>query len=310
MKKCAICQTEKSDSKDRRRKEKLTLCETVQAGRTLFEAAKLRGDQRLIVALRDQDPIAIELCYHRNCYRMYTNTKQIEVIKNNQEGKLESQYDDAFQVLKSDMELKLFGRLEVLRMSDLRQRYVELLSLQGIQNPLYRSEKLKVRIQKAYTSRISFWHLWYRSEGEIVYCDEVSKGQIIECGLNRSTENEMFVTELEDVSLRNHVYHAARTVHAALLSQEPYMPCPPHANNIKEENIIVPNVYNLLAWILSEGSVPAEESKEKVDVEEHCRRLVLSVAQDLLTMYQMEGRKHQSMLPYLLQSKTSLVPKK
>ena len=68
--------------------------------------------------------------------------KQIEVIKNNQEGKLESQYDDAFQVLKSEMEPKLFGRLEVLRMSDLRQRYVELLSLQGIQNPLYRSEKL------------------------------------------------------------------------------------------------------------------------------------------------------------------------
>ena len=135
MKKCAICKTEKSDSKDRRRKEKLTLCETVQAGRTLFEAAKLRGDQRLIVALRDQDPIAIELCYHRTCYRMYTNTKQIEVIKNNQEGKLESQYDDAFQVLKSEMEPKLFGRLEVLRMSDLRQRHVELLSLAGHAEP-------------------------------------------------------------------------------------------------------------------------------------------------------------------------------
>ena len=93
----------------------------------------------------------------------------------------------------------------------------------------------------------------------------------------------MFVTEPEDVSLRNHVYHAAKTVRAALLSQEPYMPWPPHANNIKEENIIVPNVvYNLLAWILSEGSAPAEESKEKLDVEEHCRRLVFSVAQGLL----------------------------
>ena len=75
MKECAICQTVKTDSKDRRRKEKLTTCETMQAGRTLLEAAKLRGDQRLSIALRDQDPIAIELCYHRTCYRTYTNLK-------------------------------------------------------------------------------------------------------------------------------------------------------------------------------------------------------------------------------------------
>lgn len=182
----------------------------MQAGRTLLEAAKIRADQRLIVALSEQDPVAIELCYHRTCYnyRTYTNTKQIEVIKKNPEGKLESrdQYDDAFQLLKSEVEPKLFARLEVFRMSDLRQRYVEILSLQGIQNPLDRSEKLKVRMQKAYPGRISFWHPRYRSEAEIVYCDEVSKGAIIECGLNRSIENDMFVTEPEDVSLTNLMY--------------------------------------------------------------------------------------------------------
>ena len=61
MKKCAICQTEKTDPKDRRREEKLTTCETMQAGRTLLEAAKVRGDQRFIVSVSDQDPIAIEL---------------------------------------------------------------------------------------------------------------------------------------------------------------------------------------------------------------------------------------------------------
>ena len=44
MRKCAICQTEKTDPKDRRREEKLTTCETMQAGRTLLEAAKVRGD--------------------------------------------------------------------------------------------------------------------------------------------------------------------------------------------------------------------------------------------------------------------------
>ena len=43
MKKCAICQTEKTDPKDRRREEKLTTCETMQVGRTLLEEAKVRG---------------------------------------------------------------------------------------------------------------------------------------------------------------------------------------------------------------------------------------------------------------------------
>ena len=107
MKKCAICQPDKTDTKDRRKKEKLTTCETMQAGRTLLEAAKVRGDQRRIVTLNDQDPIAIELCYHRSCHRTYTNTKQIEVIQKNQEGKLKSCYDNAFQALRSEMERSL-----------------------------------------------------------------------------------------------------------------------------------------------------------------------------------------------------------
>ena len=282
MQKCSICQSEKTDGKDRRRKEKLTLCETMQAGTTLLEAAKIRGDQRLIVALSGQDPIAIELRYHRTCYRTYTNTKQIEVIQKNQEGKHESCYDYAFQALRSEMEPKLFERLEVLHMSDLRQRFVELLSLQGIQNPLYRSEKLKIRMQKAYLDRISFWHPRYRLEAEIVYCDEVSKGQIVECGLTRGSESEMLVTEPGDVPLKNDVYHVAKTVRAALLSQKPNMPWPPYSNNIEEENVVVPTVvYNLLAWILSEGG-EGEEKKQKVNVEGHCHRLVLSLAQDLL----------------------------
>ena len=90
----------------------------------------------------------------------------------------------------------------------------------------------------------------------------------------------MFVKEQDDVPLENHVYHAAKTIGAALLSQEPYMPWPPYSNHISEENIIVPTtVYNLLAWILCEGGKAGEE---KVNVDEHCKRSVLSLARDLL----------------------------
>ena len=134
----------------------------MQAGRTFLEAAKVRGDhgQRLIVSLSDEDPIAMELRYHWTCCRMYTNTKQKEVIRKNQEGK-----HNAFQARRTEMEPNIFESLEVLPMSDFRQRYVEPLSFQDMQNPLYRSES-KRRITAEST--------------EIVYYDEVLKGLIIE----------------------------------------------------------------------------------------------------------------------------------
>ena len=101
IKSCWICQTEKTDAKDRRRKEKLT------SGSTLLESAKVRDDRRLIVGLDNQDSIAIEVCYHKSCYRYYTNLKQTEV-KGSQEGDRECQYDAAFQQLKSEIQPKLF----------------------------------------------------------------------------------------------------------------------------------------------------------------------------------------------------------
>lgn len=108
----------------------------------------------------------------------------------------------------------------------------------------------------------------------------MSKGQIVECGLNRSVKNDTFITEPEDLSLKNHVYHAAKTVRAALLSQERNIPWPPYSTTINEENTSVPTVvYYLLAWILSEDG---EGEDEKVNVDENCQRLVLSLAQDLL----------------------------
>ena len=69
LKKCAICQDEKPDPKDRSRKESLRRCETMEAGTALLEAANIQGNQRLILALTDKDPVAIELCNHRTCYR-------------------------------------------------------------------------------------------------------------------------------------------------------------------------------------------------------------------------------------------------
>ena len=76
---CWICQVEKTGTKERHRKERLTNCQTMKAGSTLLDAAKDRNDQRLMVALHNEDPVAVEVCYHKSCYRYYTNIKQLEI---------------------------------------------------------------------------------------------------------------------------------------------------------------------------------------------------------------------------------------
>ena len=117
----------------------------------------------------------------------------------------------------------------------------------------------------------------------------------------------MFITNPEDVPFKNDVYHLAKTVRAAPLSQGPNMPWLPYSNNIKEDNIMVPIVvYNSLACFLSEGS-EGEEKKEKVNTKGHCQRLVLSLAQDLLNYVRngmQKTSKHVS-LPLALKNLTS-----
>ena len=288
VKKCWICQSEKTDIKDRRRKEKLTSCQTMKAGSTLLEAAKSRDDQRLVVALNDHDPVAIEVCYHKSCYRSYTNLKKTEISRSEDgERDLEEsqQYEAAFQELKIEIEQQLFQKFEVLHMSDLRERYVEKLFVQGIQNPLYRTEKLKARILKAYSDRVKFWHPRYRCETELIYCNDVPKGQIVESAVKVSNEENTNAVE-DNNTYDNCVYYAAKNVRSSLLNYETIQPWPPYSTDLKDEHISLPScVNNFFAWILTDDndSQPQYASDEKVDLKDSSvKRLVQSFGQDLL----------------------------
>ena len=171
--KCMICQTEKNDPKDRRRKERLTICQTETAGKTLIQAAMTRGDQRIVLAMNGEDPVALKVSYHRSCYRIYTSPRNLQSVTsdNNENRESERQlYDEAFQELKKELEPELFERMDVLRMSDLRLRFVQILFELGIDNPGYRTEKLKTRLRNAFSDKKSFWHPRHRSESELVWC--------------------------------------------------------------------------------------------------------------------------------------------
>jgi len=118
--------------------------------------------------------------------------------------------------------------------------YVEKLRIQGKPNPHYRSEKFKARILKVYPERVSFWHPKYCSETELVYCNEVSKGEIVESAVNVSNEDNMNVKEGNNTH-DNYVCHAAKNVRNSLLNHKAVMPWLPYATDLKDENILLPN---------------------------------------------------------------------
>ena len=72
MEGCLICQKSKRIPKSKRL-EQLSNCETFQAGATLLNAAKVRKDQRVIVAIEHQDVVAIQVKYHQSYYASYTS---------------------------------------------------------------------------------------------------------------------------------------------------------------------------------------------------------------------------------------------
>lgn len=69
---CIICRREKivrDYFSKKRERQKLVTCET---GNTLKMAAELKEDEDLLIHIRDQDLVSIEVKYHRSCYRSYT----------------------------------------------------------------------------------------------------------------------------------------------------------------------------------------------------------------------------------------------
>ena len=168
---------------------------------------------------------------------------------------------------------------------------MELLSHRGVNNPEYRSEKLKSRLQRSFGEKVSFWYPRYRSEAELVFYDEIPKGQVVECRYNQSFEEETCHVE-EDKEAGNHIYHCTKIVRAALLNDDVGMPWPPSAIALKEVNFALPPVvYNLLGWILTEDkeNQPKENHKNVTVNDLTVHRLILSLGQDLV--YISKGRQ-------------------
>lgn len=287
LNKCAICQKDKIQKsiKGLRTREPLTLNISEYGSTTLAKAAKLRNDTRLLLNIEGKDTIAMEVKYHRSCYKDYVRVKEID--KSCQEKNDEECYDRAFSNLKETVNVEIITKSRAIPMSDLLDDYVKYLAEHGISAPSYSSSKLKSRLIRCFGQKLSFRSPVSKNQSEIVYSSQVNVGEVIEAfckNINADgehSENEEIAIEENRQNESYQVYHAAKIIRNLLSDVKPTMNWPPSPDDLNSGSAMIPKlVYNLFAWILSSHSKYSEERVS--DLSPDVNRLVLSFSQDLV----------------------------
>ena len=286
---CIICNNQnKTDKKSTARYESLSQCETFEAGNILLEAARVRKDERIIVSLQDQDCISIELCYHRSCYRNYTNKKSLEILqrKSAEITNYTSPYDFAAQQIIDYVQEMVIDGYEIIRMSELKDMFIKFLKDKEVTNDDYRSYKLKLRLQKHFGDKLGFWHPRYRAESEIIFSDAIPKGMVVEQNLKLlQPETSLDQNGVKEVNTTESytIFHVSKAVRSIIKETKHEFPWPPAPEFLNESSMKIPNLaYNMLAWMLTDSCEFSDEVDFKVPADEITHRRILSIWQDMI----------------------------
>ena len=128
--KCAICQKVKI-KKGTKSREPLTLNLTKCASASLSNAAQIRNDERLLKEIHGKDTIALEIKYHKSCYRDYVRQSSLDSLEKQnceEEDTVNSSYNIAFEKLRKLVRVKVFEQAQAVNMSELLQQYTTYLS--------------------------------------------------------------------------------------------------------------------------------------------------------------------------------------
>ena len=113
----------------------------------------------MLLHIDGQDTIAIEIKYHRSCYKNYVNPKQLAELEeeNCQEEDDESEgYNKAFDKIKEFVEKEVFTATKAIPISVLAEKYTSFLEEEGVHVVTYRSAKLKNRLTRCFKSDCPF----------------------------------------------------------------------------------------------------------------------------------------------------------
>ncbi len=293
--KCAICKSSKrkwvKGPGGRRIGEYPKLCSSFAANDALLDAAKKTNKFLMQAELtKTPDAVAGDVMYHRSCYRnfVYGHSHGYQHHEQKREtlsdtAKVKEIHSVAFDKLCIELQKDLHDTKNVRRMADIKARYIELLSQEGIDAPNYRTNKLKKKLVKHLGANISFSAPADKSLSETVFSGAVSKGQIVEAAIQQTAESIENIDLNVESGESNNLFHTAKAMRLDLKSMDSPVPDIPTAKDLTEENIVIPDsLYNFLAWTVTDNEDVEVRDGGKVKLSDKHHRIVSSMAQDMI----------------------------
>ena len=310
---CLFCQ--QGTKKVKGSRQKPSNCMTLEACATLYEAALITEDERVLLEVNPSLPdlIAKEICYHKVCYSHYTNPKALEAISDanvskESNGSSGSAYTRAFSRLTSEIEQSIINCPSdgnVASMPELCRRYILLLEEEGVALDSYRTYRLKHRLREHFKESLAFFRSSTRiTDPEMVIATAVPQSVLLHhTAENLRTSEEISTSELETSVLNTaemplprgdspgrsaaslELYNSALYLREQVLSMKNSLPAVPTISDLSQGSTVPVALYNFLSWVLcgdvdDAGDISLER---KVDVgSDETDRQVTSVAQDVI----------------------------
>ena len=160
--KCEICQKDKVKkgySERARTREPLTQNISEFGSATLIKAAQIWNDSCMLLHIDGRDTLAMEIKYHRSCYKNYVNPEQLAKLEeqNCQEEDAGTEgYARAFCIVTEFVEKEVIAAAKAIPMSTLIEKYTSFLTEEGVDVVTYTSTRLKNWLTRIFGERLSF----------------------------------------------------------------------------------------------------------------------------------------------------------
>lgn len=124
IEKCIICQKDKvkKNRASARTREPLTQNISEYGSASLLKAAQIRDDERVLLHIKGQDTIALEVKYHRSCYKEYVHQETLSKLEDQNcqnEDSTTTSYQGAFDCLSAYVQNEIISSAKVITMSQL-----------------------------------------------------------------------------------------------------------------------------------------------------------------------------------------------
>ena len=276
---CLFCEkvTHSTKRKGTLKHHKLVKCVTRTAEASIKKAIDMKSDSKLQRQVKNDDLIAREAWYHEPCRKAYTRKEERHSYHCSEEDKIKAEERKKAQTAEEEAHFKAFQHVcqyveecviekaHVVRITLLREMYCTYMQNYHPEfyNKNYKMCKLKNKLINHFKSRINFWQR-YSGTSDLVYSDEIPKGQAVGVAFENATSEERLVIE------------AAMSIRRAVIDgfkESPKLPWPPTDKDLRSETLQIPQLLTtFLSFLYSKNGKPQST---------RCNRRIISTGQDI-----------------------------